>query len=150
MLFEVYSLGIAAIWLITNRKLKLLYSVLLVIDTIYWIINIKLATLYLFASSAMIFGCIILSFMYIVILFREELFFSINIFSQPIFWLSISTILYFAGVIPIMGLHNFLTEKMPNVGANLEYINLVLDIIRYPLVGISFVLLGRNKPLLLK
>jgi hypothetical protein len=44
-----------------------------------------------------------------------------------------------------MGMHNYLSEKMPRLGTKLAVINSALDIVRYPLTGISFILLGRRK-----
>ncbi len=87
--------------------------------------------------------------MYIVVLFSNSLFSTKNIFSQPVFWLCFSTILFFGCDIPFMGLHNYLFDKNPKLGDQLVNINNILDIIRYPLVGISFILLGRqhSKPL---
>jgi len=45
-----------------------------------------------------------------------------------------------------MGLVNFLTEKMPKMGGQLGKFNDILDVVRYPLIGISFILLGKADP----
>jgi hypothetical protein len=48
-----------------------------------------------------------------------------------------------------MGLHNFLSDQMPILAGRLVNINDILDIIRYPLLGVSFLLIGMNKSVVL-
>ena len=145
MFFEAALLGIAAIYLVKNRRIKFIFLLLLVVNASIWCEVIHIHTVYLFASTSMITGSAILTLIYIIVLFDNSLFARNNILNQPVFWLSISNILFFGCDIPFMGLQNFLSEEMPKLGTKLVNINDILDGIRYPLVGISFLLLGKNK-----
>ena len=149
MILEVWLMGLAAFYLIQNTISKYILITLILTNTAFWVYNIYSYSIYKFASTSMILGCIIMTIIYIMVLISNSLFISKNIFSQPVFWLCLSSLLYFGGDIPFMGLHNYLFEKNPKLGDQLVNINTILDIIRYPLLGISFILLGRqhSKPL---
>jgi hypothetical protein len=150
MVCEVWLMGTAAIFLITNKKARKLFVFLMILNTIFWFVIVNIQSIYVFASSAFICGLAILTFMYIVVLFQNSLFKRGNIIAQPVFWLCFSTILCCGCDIPVMGLYNFLTEKADETSRHLTNINFVLDLIRYPLIGISFFLMGRMKPMELK
>ena len=92
----------------------------------------------------MVSGCILMVVLFIVVLFNSGVFNNANILSQPAFWLCLSSILFYGCDIPYMGLHNYLSSHFPNLGIQLANINTVLDVIRYPLVAVSFLLLGRK------
>ncbi len=145
MLIEVWLAGATAILLLNNKKIKVLFAGLMLVHFAFWIVSIQRNGLFTFASNAMIFGCFELVLFYIIVLFSNSLFSAGGLFNQPIFWICLATILYFGCDIPVMGLYNFLAEKMPQVGGKLANINTYLDIIRYPLYGVSFLLLGRAK-----
>ena len=149
ILIEVWLMGIAAIYLINTNEIKKIFLGLLIISTVIWGINIATVSIYQFASISMVFGLAFLTIMFIIVLFSNMLF-NDNILKQPVFWLSLSTILYCACDIPYMGLHNYLSEHMPSLSFQLAFINSLLDIIRYPLVAISFILLGRQKEVVIK
>ena len=149
MLIESFLITISAIYLVSNRIIKFVFIFFFAVNTIYWTTNIYNYSIYVFASSSLILGSIIYTSMYIFILFTKSLFTTIGTFSQPVFWLCLSTILYFGCDLPSMGLHNYFIENNPKLGRRLVNINELLDFIRYPLLGISFILLGRqqSKPL---
>ncbi len=149
MISEVWLMGLAALYLIKSIISKYILITLILANTAFWAYNIYTYSIFKFASTSMILGCIIMTIIYILVLISNSLFSSKNIFSQPVFWLCLSSLLYFGGDIPFMGLHNYLFDKNPKLGDQLVNINTILDIIRYPLVGISFILLGRqqSKPL---
>jgi hypothetical protein len=142
---EVWCLGIAAIYLVNNRKIKNTFLVLLIINTLFWVVDLVNHSFYSLTNFAMVSGCILLTTMYITILFTNSIFSNKQTLKQPVFWLCFSTILYFAGVIPLFGLQNLLSTKLLSIGKELRYINIILDIVRYPLAGISFILLGREQ-----
>ena len=150
MIVEVWLLGIAAIYLTSNKTIKNIFLSLLILNSIAWITIITTNSIYVFANVSMVCGCSIITVMYIVILYSNGLFSGEKILNQPIFWLCISTILYFGCDIPYMGLHNYITKHLPGMAKQFDYINATLDIIRYPLVAISFILLGRRKQVDLK
>ena len=123
MIIEVWLMGLSAIYLIYNKYLKIFWFLLLSSTSTYWIIDIYSHSIFQFATSSLILNCIILTFMYIVVLFSNSLFSTKNIFSQPVFWLCFSTILFFGCDIPFMGLHNYLFDKNPKLGDQLVNIN---------------------------
>ena len=144
MIIEVWLMGAASIYLIDNRTLKKVFFFGILLNTIVWVFFICSSSIYVFANIPMICGCSLIMIIYTIVLFRSSLFSGQTTFMQPVFWVSISTILYFGGDIPYMGLHNYLVSNNPSLGIRLANINTVLDVIRYPLVAISFILLGRN------
>lgn len=150
MIVEAWLMGVCAIYLVGNRKLKFLFILLLIIDTCIWFINIKLNSLDSFATLSMVCGSIVFTLMYLIILINGCIFNVKGLMLQPLFWLCISTILYFCCDIPYMGMRNYLHKEMPVLSKQLSFINTILDIVRYPLYGISFILLGRKKPVELK
>ena len=150
MIIEVWLLGVAAILLTTNNGVRKLFLISLVADTIIWATIIMRHSIYLFANVPMVAGCCIITALYIYVLFNKAIFYNNKILNQPIFWLSISTVLYFGCDIPYMGLHNYMAQHVLALAKKLDYINRILDIIRYPLVAISFILLGRQQHVALK
>ena len=149
MLTEVLLMGGAAIYLVNKKNVRLLFLLLLGINTSIWGYAIFVNSIYSFANFSMVCGCILLASIYLSVFFANSLFKQANIIKQPIFWLCLSTILYFGCDIPYMGLHNYLTKHAPSIAWQLDYINIILDIIRYPLIAISFLLLGRQKNVVL-
>jgi len=149
ILLEVWLSGIAAIKLM-NLKTKNIFFILLGIQTLFWTISVLRGSIYVFANFALVLGLIMLTLMYLIVLFSNSVFNSNDILKQPVFWLSISTVLYCACDIPYFGLHSYLISNSPRLAHRLIYINTVLDVIRYPLVAISFILLGRQKQAVLK
>ncbi len=144
MLFEIWFMGIAAIYFVDKKNIKKLFLLLLVISSIIWLSIVISNSISTFANFALVCNSVILAVMYIIVLFKNSLFSKKNILIQPIFWVSISTIIYFSCIIPYMGLHNYLSDNMPAIAGQLMDINDVLDIVRFPLIGISFILLGRK------
>ena len=145
MLVEVWLLGISAVYFVISNKIKKSFFILLIANTIIWLVVIATNSIYVFANASMVSSCCVITIMYIVVLYTRCLFIDQSILKQPIFWVSISTIIYYACDIPYMGLHNYLVQHSPALGVQLANINMVLDRIRYPLVAISFILLGRRK-----
>ena len=145
ILIDVFFMGSAAILLIDNRKTRRLFMVFIFIDSIIWIMDIITNSIYEFANFAMVCNLIFSTIMFLIVLFSNSIFHSKKMLKQPVFWLSVSTILYSACDIPYMGLHNYLIIHAPVLSNELFTINTVLDIVRYPLVAISFILLGRQK-----
>ena len=142
---EVWMLGLSAIYLTINSKVKNIFFLLLIINTVVWLITVLNNPISSFANFSMVCGCILLTTMYLYISLTNVLFKKINTLKQPIFWLCLSSILYFGCDIPYMALHDDLAKYSPSLGLRFDYINVTLDIIRYPLIAISFLLLGRQR-----
>jgi len=142
-------IGLTGIYMLKNKLLKRIFLFFLILNIIIWIINIAANTIYVFATISMIIGCAIMVMLYIILLLNNILFNS-NVLKQPIFWLSLSSILFYGCDIPYMGMNVYLSTHMPAMALQLSKINFILDIIRYPLVAISFILLGRQKQVVIK
>ena len=147
---EVWLMGMAACYLVTKRQMQIFFITLLVIFSLVWLLYIVLYSIYVYANMATTLGLVFLTFMYIIVLFENSLFNSNNILKQPVFWLAFSTILYCACDIPYVGLFGYLTHHSNELHKQLNMINAVLDIIRYPLAAISFILLGSQKQVVVK
>ncbi len=145
IIVEVWLLGISATYLINSTKIKNIFLLLLATNSLIWIGIILQYSIYVFANVSMVVGCCFITVIYVIVLYTNSLFSDKAALKQPVFWLSVSTILYFACDIPYMGLHNYMIQYMPSVSKKLGNINTILDIIRYPLVAISFILLGLKK-----
>ncbi len=148
MMLEVWLAGAAAIYLMDLKK-KWPFWGILVLDTIFWIINLAMGSIFIFANVAMVAGLIVLTMMYLVLLFNNCVFKDRDLLRQPVFWLSLSTIIYCACDIPYFGMHNYFIGHAPALAAKMIRINSILDIIRYPLVAISFILVGQQKQVIL-
>lgn len=149
MLIDSWFMGVAAIYLVAERKIKNLFFALLAGYSIMWIVDIWVNSLYKFANMTMVCGLIMMTIIYLIVLFSNSIFTNKRVLKQPVFWVSISTILYCACDIPYMGLHNYLLTHAPSLSSKLFTINFVLDVLRYPLAAISFILLGRQKQVVL-
>ena len=150
IMIEAIMVGIAAVFLVNNKRMKLFFSFLIVVNFIYWVVIMYTQNKPLLVSTSIISGCIMLSFMYIVILSNNS-FITKNIATQPVFWLCISTIIFFGCDIPCMGLYNYTYETMTkSLAHKLATIHTILDIIRYPLLGVSFLLFRERKTSSLK
>lgn len=142
---ELWLMGLAAIFFLQNKTLTQFFSALMIGISVFWYFNVRAVSNIQFVGPTMTINCVVLTFMYIVVLYKNSLFTAKDIITDPVFWVCMPTILYFGCDIPIMGMHNYLSEKMPRLGTKLAVINSTLDIVRYPLTGISFILLGRRK-----
>lgn len=145
MPIEVWLMGIAGIYFLQNKNTKKFFIFLLFLNSIIWIVSLYKNTIYEFANLSMICGCILLTALYFLVLLDNSIFSTKGILKQHVFWLSLSSLLYFGGDIPFMGLHNYLSENILPVAKKLTIINDILDVIRYPLVAVCFILLGRQK-----
>lgn len=140
---EMWLLGVAGMYFLPNRRVKMITAIFLIISTIIWASNIVANTVYVYANYAMACGALILTVLYFAVLFANSLFNTKQILRQPLFWLALSNILYFGCIVPFLGLFQYLTQ-MPTLGKELATINYILNFIRYPMVGVSFILLGRE------
>jgi len=150
MLIELWIMGLAAYFIVKNNRIKIFFVSLLVTNTVIWVICITRSSIFSYANIAMVFNLVSLSIIFGIVLLTNSLFNKEDMIKQPIFWLSVSTIIYCACNIPYMGMYSYLLAHTPVLAKQLFKINGILDIIRYPLVAISFILLGRQKQVVLK
>jgi hypothetical protein len=144
ILLDAWLMGTAAIYLMNIRKRYFFFGTL-VVETVIWLVNICVYSIRIFADVAMVAELALLTIMYLFLLYSSSVFKKSNILYQPVFWLSFPTILYCACDIPYFGLHNYIIVHAPTLAVEIAVINTILDILRYPLIAISFILLGRQK-----
>lgn len=143
MLLELLLLGMSGTYFIDIKYKKLVFSGV-VAGTFFWIVNLfqnpfnKLYNWSYIASATVIIG-IYLGVLFTVVLFRTK-----RILSHPLFYLCGSFILYFASVIPLFGLLNYLINDDLPMANKLFYINVSLNVFRYVMIAIAFYLYGRQ------
>lgn len=141
MLIEMTLLGIAGSFLL-DKSIRIYTLSAFGIMQLLWIINAligdfdKLFNWFFVSSSALI------VILFVFILFRNVLFKKKHLLIESVFYLCFSSILYFASVIPLFGLLNFLIEDNIAIATKLFYINISLNILRYILIAIAFYLYG--------
>jgi hypothetical protein len=145
IIVETWVLGLVAISFIRDKLLRQIFFALLVIFSGVWLFFVIKNSIYAFANIPLVLGAIMMVVMYVTALVTNMLFTDKQIYKQPLFWLCLSVMLYFGCVVPVVALFNYLVEKMPVLGRKLGMIIIVLTIVRYPLVAVSYLLLGREK-----
>jgi len=139
MPLEPLLLGIAGTGFIKGNGYKKVIYALLAMNVMVWLFEIFKYSIFTFASLSMICGCFLLVAIYIGVLMNVAISGSKTLIKEPLFWLCLSTILYFGCDIPSMGLfHYWPTYKRTAI--RLSNINQVLNFFRYPLVAVSFLL----------
>lgn len=147
MQIEVVLLGVVAMYFIEQVRLKRSIPVALAFNFGIWVYCVFTNTIYKFADIAMVSGCFLLTAWYMIILISRLD--KINAFwKQPEVWLCISTILYFSCNIPNMAMSRYGAThahfQSGNWFQSLNAINQVLNILRYPLLAVSFWFAGRE------
>ena len=146
MPLEPLLLGVASLEFIKMKKYKPIVYGLLLLNFIVWLLEILHNSIYNFASFSMICGCFLLTGLYIGVLLNNTIYGKRALVSEPSFWLCLSVILYFGCDIPYMGMFKYWgVHKLALI--RLANINSLLDLIRYPLVAISFFILGYQQRL---
>jgi len=144
ILIEAWAMTIAGFYLISNRRIQRLLFFLLCANTLFWLRTLIANSVFVFANIPMATGCLFMAIEYVYILISDGIFNRANVIKQPLFWLSVSIILYCACVIPLMMMHGYLQKYAVSISVPLQHINSVLNIVRYALVAISFILLGNR------
>lgn len=138
---ELLLVSTAGMLLITGLFRKFV-PYLIVIGLLIWTINIYTKGLHLFANWAFLYTCFLVIVIYMNVLL-SLIFNRSNLLNEPSFWLSVSLLLYFSCALPYFGLYNYLAIKSPQMLRALFTINSVLNVIRYPLLGVSFYLMHK-------
>lgn len=142
MIVDFVLMGTAAMYFFEKRKTKIILAGIMTALTIIWLINIYKTGIYTLANTFFLLDCIFLAVVYFIILFRTTLFKGVPLLKTPLFWLCGSVVLYYTGIVPYKAIENTLIASSVKLAAKLFMINQVLNIIRYPLVGITFYLVG--------
>lgn len=143
LLPELLLMGIAGKDLIQSKLMKNVATVLMFIGIVIWIVNIYKSGINQFANWTFIYISIMLIVIYLNVLFGC-IFNGTNLTGSPAFWLSVSVILYFSCALPYFGLFQYLNTTSRSLAKGLFYINEFLNFVRYPMVAVSFYLLGKQ------
>lgn len=144
MLVEILLLGIIATMLVNNSLIKRIVALLLVGLSIIWVMTIQRNGLKTLTNTFYLLGGIVLVMSYLAVLFNSSVLASKKVISDPVFWFSLSVIIYFGCYLPYKGLENYLMSISMELTDTLFNIILLLNYIRYPLVGLAFYLHGKN------
>lgn len=136
--------GIAGILLLEKKKLKIISVILLLVTLVIWLHNIIAFSINHYAPLVKASIHIALVIIYAMLLVDRLLFTNLKLGRQPDFWLCLSTLLFFGCNIPLYGLFNYLNSVSPQTLKKLFEISLILNFIRYPLVAVSFYLIGQK------
>jgi hypothetical protein len=136
---ELWLLSIPGLMLQHNYRMKRLAPGLLIGNSILWIWGFYKGQM---CDNLIVQQCIngiILVAIYFVLLV-ETMMHTTRVLRSPEFWLSVSTILFFAISTPLHGLMNYLIDTDPVALKKLFKIVMVLNDIRYPLVALALYL----------
>lgn len=142
--FSVYC--IAAMHFLPNGVRKYIILAMLTGWSI-WIYQIVRHSIVEFSVFSLVSGSLIIDVLYISILVLNTMHSSSALSKNPLFWLSISVVLYYVCDIPYMTvltdtMNNYMHKKinMPSLD-----INNILNCITHLLVAFSFLLIGKQK-----
>ncbi len=147
--FNIYNLsdliltGTVAGLLLGKVKYASIAYYLVAIMCIFWSIEVYVYGIHHLASLFFTGSCIVLALLYIWLLY-SKLLFTKKILKEPVFWLSISVILYFGCCLPYFGLYNYLIAHEYVIAKKLMNINRVLNFLRYPLIGVCFIIAAKK------
>lgn len=144
LLFDAWLIGIPAILLIHTLKLKKIAWLILTINLFVWFANIYKSGLAVPANWSFLFCCTSVVIIYFFLLFDSGIFNKNRLHTQPLFWMALSPILYFACMIPYKGFEKYLFANDMSIARTLFNINIGLGFFRYLFLAVSFYLLGRE------
>lgn len=148
LLFDIWLISIIGVLILKQR----LFTYIIIIGSLFctalWLYNAEQKGLQNFAYWSFLSSCVLNSFTYIAILIQISDR-SKSLVRQPIFWLSISVVIYYGCNIPCFSFLGYLIKFKPAIAHSIYAINMILECIRYILVSISFTLL-RPKSFLIK
>lgn len=144
LLLEAWLLSIICLAFINNVLLKkITFPILFAVSGI-WLYEIMTDSIHVLANKFFIAYGLLLIVLNIAILFNRA-FSKESLFKNPVFWVAISSILYFSCVIPYKGMENYLISRSLKLAESLFDILQVVNIIRYPLIALSFYLYARQQ-----
>lgn len=141
---ELWIMGTAGILLLKGKKIKQSLAILIFLATAFWGINIYQFGISAFTPSVLLSIYVVVLLIYFIVLFQSVLLSNEKIMRLPELWLCLSVILYFGCNIPYYGLFNYLNAQDPKLLSSLFNITLILNLVRYPMVAVSFFLLGKQ------
>ena len=128
-LIDSWLLGMAGAYFIASDFFKKAIPVLLLLTTLIWFLDIWVNGFTILPNRFFVSYSILLIIIYIGVLFNPT-FTNSSIFKNPVFWVAISSILYYGCIIPYVGLWNYLMKNAPKLANSLFDTNLALNFIR--------------------
>lgn len=144
MMLEFLLLGIAPLFLTTDRRIKIAIIGLLVFGLSFHTYNLVASGLGFFANRSMVLYGFIIAVLYFYTLIKtiQD---NTDKRIRPLAMICIAHIIYFIGCIPFFGLFHVVQANYPGVFEGLFQINFVLSILRYLLIALSFYLWSDKK-----
>lgn len=144
IIVEVWLLGAVCSLLIRNTTARIAIKILLPTITLFWATSCYLKSIFVFNNWTVIIISIFYLIFFIIVLYDNSIFNKKKLFTQPIFLVSISIIIYYSTIIPLFGLVNYLVEKDVHMAGRLYFINQGASTFRYTLIAIAFYLYGKQ------
>lgn len=144
VVLEVWLLGSACRLLLKKTYLKRLIAYLLPFITVSWFVGTIIKGITVFNNWIVIVVALFYIVFYFALLLDNLIFRIQELYKQPLFLIAIAMILYYATIIPLFGMINYLTNSDMKLASKLYNINLAAVILRYALVAIAFYLYGRQ------
>lgn len=144
MLLDSWLLGLAGRSFVSSKILKTAIPLSLVVTTLIWMLDSYKTNFSSFSNVFFVSYSILLIIVYITAL-TNRTFGSRSLFLNPVFWIGVSSIVYYGCILPYITLLNYLHDTNPGAAFKLWDINLILNFIRYPLVALAFYLVGRRQ-----
>lgn len=142
MLIEFLLLSIAASLFIT--RFKKIVIVIISCFVIAWVLQAYNSGLTKLFNWLFVLSSLGITVMYAAILFMHGMFTKRHFYSDPLFLVCVSIVVFFACIIPLFGLLNYLIKDDIIIAKKLYLINVGASIFRYSLVAIAFYLYGRQ------
>lgn len=142
---EILCMGGAGVGFARDKRLKALFAAGVVLCSAIGFIEFLKRPLTEPATVTMVCYSTLLTLIYLTILFANSLFSSKSVLMQPVFWICLSSIVYFSCSIPFLGLSSYLFKFYPSLASSLLMIITILNVIRYPMIGVAFYLQGQSQ-----
>lgn len=153
-IFNIYmisELGLycAAAWYFFPANIRKLVPVIFIADFSVWVYQITRHSVFEFSIISLITGALLISILYFVVLVFNILHSEQGLSKNPLFWLSVSILLYYVCGIPAMSTITEHIDAYVHKQVNIPMINInnLLNATCHFLTGYSFYLLGKQKQL---
>lgn len=149
-LFNIYAL-VETLFLIVvftllmkSRSTRVFSSCVAIGMVAWWGVTIRLHGLFKLNNWYIITMALLAIILFAIVLMSKSVFAGQNLYKQPVFIVSVSYMLYYASIIPLFGMFNYLVETNYVLAGSLQNINMAAAILRYMLIGLALYLHGRN------
>lgn len=149
-LFNIYSIAETLFLVViftllnNNKRMHLISYVIAAVMLIWWVFTTYMQGLFILNNWYIITMALLAIVLFIALLINKTVFSGGNLYRQPVFIVSISYILFYASVIPLFGVFNYLIKTDYPLADKLQNINLGAGILRYALTGLALYLHSRN------